>query len=128
MTPSFLIVGATGNTGKSLVETLSNILDTHATFSGYRILAQTRSVSGATAKRLAQLPHVEVVEQNWVEITAAWLREHNVVRAFIASHNQPNQFAEESTFHLAALNAGVEYVVRISTTAANVRQIGRAHV
>ncbi|KAI1073088.1 hypothetical protein LB507_009011 [Fusarium sp. FIESC RH6] len=121
MTPSFLIVVATGNIGKSLVETLSNILDTHATFSGYRILAQTRSVSGATAKRLAQLPHVEVVEQNWVEITAAWLREHNVARAFIASHNHPNQFAEESTFHLAALNAGVGYVVRISTTAANVR-------
>ncbi|KAK5686699.1 hypothetical protein LTS12_029036, partial [Elasticomyces elasticus] len=41
--------------------------------------------------------------------------------AFIASHNEPNQFAEESTFHLAALKAGVKYVVRISTTAANVR-------
>jgi uncharacterized protein YbjT (DUF2867 family) len=44
-----------------------------------------------------------------------------VARAFIASHNEPTQFAEESTFHLAALNAGVEYVVRISTTKANVQ-------
>jgi uncharacterized protein YbjT (DUF2867 family) len=43
------------------------------------------------------------------------------VRAFIASHVNPNQFAEESTFHLAALTAGVQYIVRISTTAANVR-------
>jgi uncharacterized protein YbjT (DUF2867 family) len=60
------------------------------------------------------------VEQNWTEITAEWLHERNVVRAFIAPHNQPNQFAEESTFHLAALRAGVKYVVRISTTAANV--------
>ncbi|KAL2020434.1 hypothetical protein VTK56DRAFT_8400 [Thermocarpiscus australiensis] len=59
--------------------------------------------------------------QNWVDITADWLCEHGVVRAFIASHNQPNQFAEESAFHLAALKAGVQYVVRISTTAANVR-------
>ncbi|RBR24286.1 uncharacterized protein FIESC28_02776 [Fusarium coffeatum] len=121
MAPAFLIVGATGNTGRSLVETLSKILDTSTTFSGYNILAQTRSASGATAQHLAQLPHVEVVEQNWVEITSAWLREHNVVRAFIASHNQPNQFAEESTFHVAALNAGVKYVIRISTTTANVR-------
>jgi len=121
MAPTLLIVGATGNTGRSVVETLSKILDTHTTFSGYKILAQTRSSSGATAQQLAQLPHVEVVEQNWVEITPAWLRERNVVRAFIASHNHPNQFAEESTFHVAALNAGVEYVVRISTTAANVR-------
>ncbi|CAG7560600.1 unnamed protein product [Fusarium equiseti] len=121
MAPSFLIVGSTGNTGKSVVETLSNLLGTHATFSGYRILAQTRSANGPASQQLAQLPHVKVVEKNWVEITTAWLREYNVVRAFIASHNQPNQFAEESTFHVAALNAGVEYVVRISTTAANVR-------
>jgi hypoxanthine-guanine phosphoribosyltransferase len=27
---------------------------------------------------------IEVVEQNWVEITADWLREHEVVRVFIA--------------------------------------------
>lgn len=38
----------------------------------------------------------------------------------IASHNEPTQFADESTFHLAALHAGVKYVVRISTTATNV--------
>lgn len=56
---------------------------------------------------------MEAIEQNWTEITADWLREHQVARAFIT----PNQFAEESAFHVAALNAGVEYVVRISTTA-----------
>lgn len=121
MSPTFLIVGATGNTGQSVVETLSELLKSDTTFSGFRILALTRSLSGAAAQRLAALPSVEVIEQNWVEITSDWLRQHHVVRAFIASHNQPNQFAEESTFHLAALNAGVEYVVRISTTAANVR-------
>lgn len=73
------------------------------------------------ARELAKLPGIEVIEQNWVEITADWLRDHQVARAFIASHNEPNQFAEESTFHTNALNAGVKYVVRISTTAANVR-------
>ncbi|KAH6952329.1 hypothetical protein BKA56DRAFT_605774 [Ilyonectria sp. MPI-CAGE-AT-0026] len=103
------------------VKTLSELLKTSKTFSGYRILALTRSSSGAVAQQLAALPNVEVVELRWVDITADWLREQNVTRAFIASHNEPNQFAEESTFHLAALNAGVEYVVRISTTAANVR-------
>ncbi|KAK4119579.1 hypothetical protein N657DRAFT_674838 [Parathielavia appendiculata] len=40
---------------------------------------------------------------------------------FIASHAQPNQFPEESAFHLAVLKAGVQYVVRISMTAQNVR-------
>lgn len=120
MAPTILVVGATGNTGRGVVETLSELLKT-TPFSGHRILALTRSSSGATAQQLARLPNVELVEQNWVEITPAWLRQHNVERAFIASHNQPNQFAEESTFHLAALQAGVQYVVRISTTAANVR-------
>ncbi|KAF7555891.1 hypothetical protein G7Z17_g1824 [Cylindrodendrum hubeiense] len=126
MAPTILVVGATGNTGRGVVETLSELLKTNS-FSGHRILALTRSSSGAAAQQLAKLPNVEVAEQNWVDITADWLRQHNVVRAFIASHNQPNQFAEESTFHLAALNAGVQYVVRVSTTAANVRPDCRAY-
>lgn len=120
MTPTFLVVGATGNTGPGVVRTLSNLLGTTKPFSTHRILALTRSKNGAVAQELAALPHVEVAELNWVDITADWLRSHNVQRAFIAAHNQPNQFAEESSFHLAALNAGVEYVVRISTTGVNV--------
>lgn len=120
MTPTILIVGATGNTGRGVVDTLSRLLVTNQTFSGHRILALTRSSNSPTAQQLARLPNVEVVEQNWTEIATEWLRERNVVRAFIAPHNQPNQFAEESAFHLAALRAGVKYVVRISTTAANV--------
>lgn len=121
MSPTFLIVGATGDTGRGVVDILSKALDTSETFSKYRILAQTRSSNSSTAKELAKLPHVKILEMNWTEITAQWLREHKVSRAFIASHNLPNQFAEESTFHQAALRAGVEYVVRISTTTANVR-------
>jgi uncharacterized protein YbjT (DUF2867 family) len=118
--PTILIIGATGNTGRETVRTLSQVLESSKTFSGYRLLAQTRSSNSAAAQQLAKLPHVEVIEYQWPEITADWLREQNVARAFIASHNQPNQFAEESTFLVAALRAGVEYVVRISTTAANV--------
>jgi uncharacterized protein YbjT (DUF2867 family) len=121
MAPTILVVGATGNTGRNVVVTLSKLLRTSAKLHGYRVLALTRSSNGAVAQQLAQLPGVEVAEQNWVDITADWLHQHHIVRAFIASHNQPNQFAEESTFHLAALHAGVKYVVRISTTAANVR-------
>lgn len=121
MAPSFLIVGATGNTGRAVVETLSQLLHTNPSLSGYRILALTRSLKSSTSQQLASLPGVEVIEQNWVEITSDWLREREVARVFIAPHNQPNQFAEESTFHLAALRADVQYVVRISTTAANVR-------
>lgn len=120
MAPSILIAGATGNTGRNVVQTLSKQLDTNKAIAGHRILALTRSAKGPAAQQLAKLPGVEVIEKSWVEITADWLREHQVDRAFIASHNEPNQFAEESTFHLAALRAGVKYVVRISTTAANV--------
>jgi uncharacterized protein YbjT (DUF2867 family) len=120
MAPTILIVGATGNTGQGTVRTLSRLIETSENFSGYRLLAQTRSSNSPTAQQLAKLPHVDVVEYHWPDITADWLREREVVRAFIASHNEPSQFADESTFHVAALQAGVEYVVRISTTAANV--------
>ena len=121
MAPTILVAGATGNTGRNVVRTLSNLLKANNVLPGYRILALTRSSNGTAAQQLAELPGVEVVEQSWVEVTADWLRQHQVARAYIASHNQTNQFAEESTFHLAALHAGVKYVVRISTTAANVR-------
>lgn len=120
MAPTILIVGATGNTGQGVVETLPKLLGPGSALSGHRIIALTRSLENPTAQRFAKLPGVVVLEKNWVQITADWLREHEVVRVFIASHNQPNQFPEESTFHLAALKAGVQYVVRISTTAANV--------
>lgn len=121
MSPSILIAGATGNTGRAVIQTLPDQLHSGGTLSGHRIIALTRSSSSPVAQDLAKIPGVEVVEKNWVDITADWLREHQVVRAFIASHNEPNQFAEESTFYLNALDAGVEYIVRISTTAANVR-------
>ncbi|KAH6849901.1 hypothetical protein B0I37DRAFT_370190 [Chaetomium sp. MPI-CAGE-AT-0009] len=123
MAPTILVVGATGNTGQSVVKTLSKLLKTSNTntLSDHRILALTRSSNSVVAQHLATLPGVQVLEHNWVEITADWLQEHEVVRAFIASHNEPNQFAEESSFHVAALQAGVKYVVRISTTTANVR-------
>jgi uncharacterized protein YbjT (DUF2867 family) len=95
-------------------------LESSKTLSNHQILALTRSAESAAAKKIAQLPRVKVEEQNWVEITEEWLRERDVARVFIASHNQPNQFAEESQFHVNCLRAGVKYVVRISTTAANV--------
>ncbi|KAF8915615.1 NmrA-like family protein [Dissophora ornata] len=127
MAPTILIVGATGNTGRCTVESLSQLLSSTTALSGHRILALTRALSSPASQQLAKLPGVEVAEMNWVDITADWLREQEVVRAFIAPHNQPNQFAEESTFHLAALRAGVKYVVRISTTAANVRPDCKAY-
>jgi uncharacterized protein YbjT (DUF2867 family) len=126
MAPTFLVVGATGNTGRGVVHTLSERIRS-SPFSNHRILALTRSSNSAAAQELAKLANVEVLEQVWTEITPEWLRDHQVVRAFIASHNNPNQFAEESTFLNAALRANVEYVVRISTTAANVRPDSKAY-
>ena len=119
--PAILVVGATGNTGKNVVRTLSSLLPNTPHLSKYQILAQTRNASSSTAQQLSSLPNVTVVEEFWPEISAEWLKARNVRRAFIASHNEPQHFPEETTFHLAARDAGVEYVVRISTTAVNVK-------
>ncbi|EAW08785.1 NmrA-like family protein [Aspergillus clavatus NRRL 1] len=127
MAPTILIAGATGNTGRSVTETLPKLLQASNTLSDHRIIGLTRSLASPAAQQLATIPGVEIIEQNWVETTADWLREHEVVRVFLAPHNEPNQFAEESAFHLAALQAGVKYVVRISTTAANVRPDSAAY-
>jgi uncharacterized protein YbjT (DUF2867 family) len=118
---TILIVGATGNTGRKATEILSQNIQTLPHLKEYRLLALTRSLSSAAAQKLSKLPNVTFEETKWPEIDAAWLRERNVVKAFIASHNEAPHFAEESGFHVAALLAGVKYVVRISTTAANVK-------
>ncbi|KAI0546653.1 NAD(P)-binding protein [Xylaria curta] len=121
MAPTILIAGATGNTGRSVVETLSKLRETSSVLSGHRIVALTRSAAGPVAQSFTKLPGVEVIEQNWVGITAEWLRKNEVVRAFIASIPETSQFTDETRFHIAALEADVKYVVRISTTAPNVR-------
>ncbi|KAL2205681.1 NAD(P)-binding protein [Sarocladium strictum] len=126
MTPTILVAGATGNTGTSVVETLSSLISS-STFPDHRILATTRSSHGKVAQRLAKLPGVEVIEQSWSEITSDWLRGHEVVRIFVAAYVNPSQFAEESTFLVEALEANIEYVVRISTTACNVRPDYKAY-
>ncbi|KAL4735390.1 NmrA-like family protein [Aspergillus similis] len=119
--PTILIIGATGNTGQAVTATLPALLKASSTLAHYRVLGLTRSLDTLIARHLSSLPGVAMQEENWPDITASWLQANRVVRAFIASHNGPNQFAHESTFLTAALEAGVQYVARISTTAPNVR-------
>jgi hypothetical protein len=121
MVPTILVIDPTDNTGHGVLGSLPALLQRSQTLQEHRVLAVTTSVTSAAADWISRMPDVQLLEQDWTEIDAAWLRAHVVVRAFIASHNQPNQFAEESQFHFEALHAGVEYVVRISTMATNVR-------
>ena len=130
MAPTILIVGATGNTGRSVVSTLSSLIGNSSPSNplhNHQILALTRSSKSSAAQQLAALPSVKVLQKVWVDIDPSFLQERSIVRAFIASHNEPTQFAEESKFHLALLHAGVDFVVRISTTAANVRPDYKAY-
>jgi uncharacterized protein YbjT (DUF2867 family) len=127
MAPTILVVGATGNTGRGVLETLPNLLKTSANLSGHRVLALTRDASSASAKRLSTLSGVEITEKNWTDINAAWLRSQEVARVFFAGHIMPSQFAEESQLYVELLRAGVKYLVRIATTDANMHADSYAH-
>ncbi|KZL84207.1 hypothetical protein CI238_11761 [Colletotrichum incanum] len=120
MTPTILVIGATGNTGKSVVRHLPKLLESSMD-GAYRVLGLTRSLSSPTSQQLAKLPHIEMLEKDWTTIDAAWLRSQEVTRVYIAPHNLPQQFVEESALYIALLHAGVKYVVRVST---NVEYIG----
>lgn len=110
---TILVIGATGNTGRATVRTLS------ADLAGQdvRILGLTRTTDSAPAQELATLPLVEMNGKYWPEIDAAWLKAEGVVRAFVAVTPNDAQFTDESLFYKACLEASVEYVVRISTWA-----------
>ena len=109
MSPTILVIGATGNTGKNVICNLPYLIKSKN--ENYRILGLTRSLNNPVSQDLVKLPHVEMQEKDWTTIDSNWLKEQGVVRVFIASHNMPHQFMDESTLHIALLDAGVEYVV-----------------
>lgn len=109
--PSILVVGTTCNTGRSIVHTLS----TGFAGQNVRILGLTQSTDSNSSKKLAEFPLVQIEAKYWLEIDAAWLKERNVVKAFVASHIGGEQFTDEALLFNALLEANVEYVVRIST-------------
>lgn len=130
MLPTILIVGATGNTGKHVVHRLSKLLESSPV--DYRILGLTRSLASRASKDLAEIPRVEMVEMDWTCINTDWLRGHNVTKAFVAPHNLPHHFCDESDLLVAMLNANVKYVVKLSTMLefigpANPVYYGRTH-
>lgn len=118
--PSFLVVGATGNTGGAVINHLTKALPKSGRFSKYRIIGLTRDTSGAKAQELAKLPRVEMIAQDWTMINSDWLKEHEVERLYIAPHNGVSHFTDESLFFNYALEAGVKYAVKLSTTTTNV--------
>ena len=105
---SILIAGSTGNTGESTVKTLSQLSDAP-------IIALTRSASNPVAQSFKAFKNVQVVEKDWTTVDVDYLRQNDIKKVFIASHNLSSQFTDESMFLTACLNAGIEYVVRIST-------------
>ncbi|CAO3693511.1 hypothetical protein G6F70_003618 [Rhizopus microsporus] len=113
MVSTILVVGATGSTGKGVMRNLPTLLESKN--SKYRILGLTRSLNSPTSQKLAELPFVEMQEKDWTTIDADWLKEQEVVRVYIAPHNLPHQFLDESAFYNALLQAGVKYVVKVST-------------
>ncbi|KAK4959138.1 hypothetical protein LTR10_003937 [Elasticomyces elasticus] len=61
MTPTILVVGATGNTGRSLVKTR---LIRNTNLASHRILAVTRNTDSPAAKEPAKVSGIVLVQQN----------------------------------------------------------------
>ena len=66
MAPTILVIGATGNTGKSVVRNLPKLLSSSK--SSYQIVGLTRSLNSSVSKKLAELPGVEMREKDWTTI------------------------------------------------------------
>ncbi|TIB92856.1 NAD(P)-binding protein [Wallemia mellicola] len=113
MSPTILVIGATGNTGRGVIETLPQLLKENN--KDHRILALTRSLETPESQAIDKLPTVEVIEKNWTTIDVDWLKFHDIIKIFIAPHIKLQQFTEESQLYLASLEAGVKYIVRVST-------------
>jgi len=97
-----VVGGSTGNTGKGVVQALAN------SGKGHTIIAVTRDPEGAVAKELSKLPGVIAKKEEDAF-------KEPVDRAYIASHNLRGQVIDETNFIILAHNAGVKYIVKLST-------------
>lgn len=87
--PTILVAGTIGNTGKTVVRTLSDLFRGQS----FPIAGLTQSLKRSAAQEFTAFPGVIILGKNWIEIDAAWLETQNVVKACIAPHNGPTQFA-----------------------------------
>ncbi|CAF0876499.1 unnamed protein product [Adineta steineri] len=133
---SILVVGATGNTGSSVVKHLSELISNSSSSSldqqPWQIIALTRDANSTASKQLSQLDHVEVKEKDWTTIDSTWLIETKISRVYLAPHNLPHQFNDESKFIVECKLAKINYLVKLSTnihyvTPDNPVYYGRAH-
>jgi uncharacterized protein YbjT (DUF2867 family) len=53
MAPTILVIGATGNTGKSVVGNLPKLLEASKSNTNYRVLGLTRSLDSPASQKLA---------------------------------------------------------------------------
>lgn len=79
MAPIILVVGATGNTGRGVMETLPKLLGASCALSGHQIIAFSRSLNNLTAQSFVKLLGIIILEKRWVHITANWLREYEFI-------------------------------------------------
>eukprot|EP01112_Ceratiomyxa_fruticulosa_P015893 TRINITY_DN4748_c0_g1_i1.p1 TRINITY_DN4748_c0_g1~~TRINITY_DN4748_c0_g1_i1.p1 ORF type:complete len:276 (-),score=62.38 TRINITY_DN4748_c0_g1_i1:128-955(-) len=96
-----IVVGAaTGNTGTAVVKYLSE--------HGHTVIAITRDPNGKSAKKLTQLKGV-------IAKTSEEAFNEPIDRAYLCMHNFRDQFVDETNFIINAKNAGVKYIVKLST-------------
>lgn len=79
MAPIFLVVVATGNTGRGVMETLPKLLGASSALSGHQTIALTRSLNNLTAQSFVKLLGIIILGKNWGHITANWVREYEVI-------------------------------------------------
>lgn len=120
MSRSILVVGSTGNTGQHVMRKLSTLLSDSPHLKDHHIIGLTRSLNSPTAQAHSHFPRSRMLEVDWKQIDADWLRQHNVERVFFAGPVGPTAFNDESLLLANMLEAGVKYVVRISTAAMNI--------
>ena len=103
-----LVTGATGNTGRPLVELLSN--------RGVPVRAMVRSAAGR--ERLAGLP-IEVVIADFDDPTAMSTALDGVERTYLVTPSSERAQEQQERFVELAAKAGVQHLVKLSQLAAD---------
>ena len=104
-----LVTGASGNTGRALVERLAS--------SGTLVRALVRQA--AKGAGLAAMPNVEVVVADFTIPSSLTAALEGITKAYLLTAAHPTQVELHSTFVRAARRAGVKQIVRHSVRGAH---------
>jgi uncharacterized protein YbjT (DUF2867 family) len=123
-TRTILVCGATGNTGKAVIQELLKNLGNNDQ-AAINVLALVRDPASEKAKALQKMGNVTLVQGSFDDVKSLESACHGVDACYLSCSNQENQVELETNVIMAAnASSSCQYLIKLSTCGATSETVG----